>query len=297
MENSEKLILGGFATVVAFGMLGHCSRSRGESAEARWENSQGTQGFINLNAVKDAFRGNQSVLSFEQRVNDIYEGANLVVFDAKEIHQGFELRAYEDLDKNKNKSSGDDLLFTLKVQGRTAELKGAGVNKYYKSTWIYEPPPGSAQQVQVIHDHSSLASSPFFWWWVLSPGWGHYYTPVHYYDTMYSHRATYRRSAAYRDQVARNTSFASRMRSKYGSSFRNSMNSTSPQRKSYIRNTVKSPGFQQKMAASRGRTGAAPRSQMRSSRGRSGSFSGSSRGYGSRSSGFGGFRGFSGFGV
>ena len=295
MRKKDNLIVGGVATVIAVVMVKDCSRNRRISAVDEWQNAQGTQGFINLDGVRDAFRQNQSLYDFEKRVNEIYEGDNLVLFSAREVSKGFELKAYEDLDGDKNKSGGDDLLFTLGVRGRTAELKGAGVNSYYKSSWIYEPPADAVQQIHTT-SHASFASSPFFWYWVLSPGWGSYYTPMRHYDDIYAYRSGYRSSQGYRDQVRRNTSFGSSMSSRYGSGFRNSMNNASSQRKSYVREKASSTGFKEKLAASRGKTGSAPRSQMRSSSSsRSGAFSGSSRSSSSRSSGFGGFRGSSGF--
>jgi hypothetical protein len=298
MEKSEKLIVGAFATVIGFSMVGNCSKSRANNAVGDWENSHGTQGFINLNDVRDAFRANDSMQEFEIRVNEIFEGDNLVVFEAKEISKGFELKGYEDLDSSKSKTNKDDLLFTLSVKGRTAELKGDGVNGYYKETWIYEPPPGSAEKVQDVQHRSSFTSSPFFWFWVLSPGWGGYYTPMGRYNSMYSHRTTYRNSGSYGSQVGRNAKFEGQMGSKYGSSFRSSMSSSSAQRKSYIRTAPKSPGFKEKVAASKGKTGAAKKSQFRSSSRKSGSFSGTSNKSSSKSSsskGYGGFRGSSGF--
>ncbi|MEI6890855.1 MAG: hypothetical protein V5783_01675 [Pontiella sp.] len=295
MNNNEKLIVGAVATVVGFSMVGNCSKARARQDVGSWENSHGTQGFINLNDVREAFRSNESMQTFENRVNEIFEGDNLIVFEAKELGNGFELKGYEDLDASKSKTSKDDLLFTLSVKGRTAELKGAGVNSYYKDTWIYEPPPGSEERVRDVQHRSSFASSPFFWWWVLSPGWGGYYTPMGRYNSMYSHRTTYRNSGSYGSQVGRNAGFEGQMGTKYGSNFRNSMGSSSAQRKSYIRTAPKSPGFKEKVAASKGKTGAAKKSQFRSSSRKSGSFHGTSSSRSSSSRGYGGFRGSSGF--
>lgn len=300
MGTSEKLIVGGFATVIGISMLSQCSNSRQDKSLSNWENSQGTQGFINLNDVRDAFRSTQKMADFESRVNEIFEGDNMVVFEAKEIRGGFKLMAREDLDGSKSTTAKDDLLFTLSVEGRTAQLKGAGVNKYYKESWIYEPPAGSQQQVQQVHHRSSsIASSPFFWWWVLSPGWGGYYTPIGRYDSMYSHRNSYRSSSSYRSQMTRNGKFGTSMSQKHGSSFRSAVNSPSSNRKSYIRTQPKSAGFKEKLAASKKTTGTSKKSQLRSTSGKSRSFSGtssrSSRSSSSRS--YGGYRGSSGFGI
>lgn len=297
MNTSEKVIIGAVATVVGASMIGSCSKNKNDRAIAAWENTQGTQGFINLNAVRDAFRENQSVADFEKRVNEIFEGDNLVVFDAKEHRNGFVIEAREDLDGSKSTTNKDDLLFTLQVENRTATLKGAGVNSYYKESWIYEVPADAQQRMaQGPRQGSSFTSSPFFWWWMLSPGWGGYYTPMGRYDTIYQHRRSYRDTRDYRDQVSNNGSFATRMGRQHGSTYDRALSQRSAKRSSYIRNTIKSPGFKQKLAASKNKTGSATRSQMRSSSGarRSGSFSSSSKSS-SGSRGYGGFRGSSGF--
>ena len=296
MEKGEKLITGVVVAAVGFSAVSSCSQNKANRDAANWEGTQGTQGFINLNDVRDAFRANESMVAFEERVNELFEGDNLIVFEAKEISGGFQLFAREDLDNSKSTSSKDDLLFTLSVKGRTATLKGAGINKYYTESWIYEPPEGAAVQVQDQSRRSSFTSSPFFWWWVLSPGWGGYYTPMSRYNNIYAHRTSYRTSSAYRSQTSRNSSFESSMSKKYGSSFKNSMNSKSAQRKSYIRSAPKSPGFKQKLAASKGKNGSAKKSQMRSSTRSSRSFSSSSRSSSSSKS-YGGFRASSGFGI
>lgn len=297
METKDKVVVGAVATIVGVSMLNTCS-SRREDAVSDWENAQGTQGFINLNDVRDAFRDNEAMPAFEKRVNEIFEGDNLVVFEAKEVNGGFEILAREDLDGSKSTTSKDDLLFTLQVKGRTATLKGAGVNDYYKESWLYEVPANAQQQMASSqHSHSSFASSPFFWWWVLSPGWGGYYTPMGRYNTIYSHRSTYRNSSAYQTQVSSNGRFGSSMSQKHGSTFRNSTSTPSAARKSYIRSTKQSPDFKSKLAASKSTTGSSARSQMRSSSGsKKSSFSGSSN-KSSSSRGYGGFRGSSGFGI
>ena len=299
METTEKVIAGAFVTVVGVSMLGSCSDNRKARAQAQY-NSQaslvsgskevrGAEGIVNLNEVREAFRATHEMAIFEQRVNEIYEGEQLIVFEAKEVKNGFQLLAREDLDGSKTTSSSDDLLFTLSVKGREATLKGAGANSFYNETWLYEAPPGAAEQVREVR-HSSFASSPFFWWWMLSPGWGGYYTPGYRYDSMYSHRGTYRSSRAYRDQVSRNGSYTKRN----ASSFRGSSKTMSSQRKSYVKKMPSTSGYKQKMAASARKTGSGYTSQSRSSGSKKSSFFGSSR-KSSSSGGFGGFRGSSGF--
>ncbi|VGO16492.1 hypothetical protein PDESU_05083 [Pontiella desulfatans] len=304
METTEKVIAGAFVTVVGVSMLGTCSRNRSTQEEYIRYSPQpvpvppavdsvdvrAAEGIINLNEVRDSFRATHEMAVFEQRVNEIYEGEQMVVFEAKEVGNGFQLLAREDLDGSKSTTASDDLLFTLSVMGREATLKGHGANDYYKETWLYEPPADAAERVREVHHHSSFASSPFFWWWLLSPGWGGYYTPMARYDSMYAYRGGYRNSGAYRDQVSRNTSYA---RSK-SSSFRNTSSTMSSQRKSYVSKMPSTSGYKQKMAASARKTGTSAKSQTRTSGTKSGSFSGTSN-KSSSSKGYGGFRGSSGF--
>lgn len=312
MENNEKLIAGAFVTVVGISMLGQCSKSRptvtyDAHADQRFAPTpvalppavdsdavRGAEGLINLNDVRDAFRATQEMAVFEKRVNEIYEGAQMVVFEAKDLGDGFQLSAREDLDGTKSTTSEDDLLFTLSVKGREATLKGSGVNSYYKETWLYEPPADAAVRVQEVHHRSSITSSPFFWWWLMSPGWGGYYTPMSRYDNMYAHRRTYRSTSGYRDQVSRNSGYAGTMNSRYGSSFRNAQSSMSGQRKSYVQKMPSTSSYKQKMAASTRKTGSTAKSQVRSTTKKSGSFSGSSK-KSSSSKSYSGFRGSSGF--
>ncbi len=303
MEPTEKLIAGAFVTVVGVGMLGTCSRNRSSQEQARYTPPQpnpsvvdskevrAAEGIINLNDVRDAFRATHEMAVFEHRVNEIYEGEQMVVFEAKEVGNGFQLLAREDLDGSKSTTASDDLLFTLSVKGREATLKGAGVNDYYKATWLYEPPADAATRVTEVHHRSSYSSSPFFWYWVLSPGWGGYYTPMSRYDSMYAYRSGYRNSNSYRNQVSRNTSYAR----KHGSSFRSSSKTMSSQRKSYVNKMPGTSGYKQKVAASSRKTGSSATSQKRSSSStKKSSFSGSSK-KSSSSKSYGGYRGSSGF--
>lgn len=301
METTEKVIAGAFVTVVGVSMLGTCSRNRSSQEQIRYspqpvspavdsKEVRAAEGIVNLNEVRDAFRATHEMAVFEQRVNEIYEGEQMVVFEAKELSNGFQLLAREDLDGSKSTTASDDLLFTLSVKGREATLKGNGANDYYKATWLYEPPADAATRVTEVHNRSSFASSPFFWWWVLSPGWGGYYTPMSRYDSMYAYRSGYRNSGSYRDQVSRNTSYAR----KNGSSFRNTSSTMSSQRKSYVSKMPSTSGYKQKIAASSRKTGTSAKSQTRSSGTKSSSFSGTSKKSGS-SKGYGSFRGSSGF--
>lgn len=298
METKDKIIAGSACAIMGFSLLGGCPKSDKNEAVNKWENSHGTQGFINLNAVRDAFKSNQSMPEFEKRVNEIFEGDNMVVFEAKEVREGFKIEASEDLDGNKRVTNGDDLLFTLQVKGRIATLQGAGVNKYYKESWLFELPP-EAQRTEVVHHHSSMSTSPFFWWWVMSPGWHGYYTPRDRYMDIRTHRNVYRESDAYVGQTTQNGSFGKSMENKHGSRYRSAVNQPSSKRTSYIKKQTSNSAFRNRLAASNKKNGSVQKSQMRSrtSASKSKSFSGRSRSGSSSGRSYGGFRGSSGFEI
>ena len=118
----------------------------GDSREIKqWKAAPGTNGFINLDDVEKAFKKGQKADEFEKRVNEIFEGDSLVVFKSQKTGgSGFVYYAYEDLNKDGKVKTGtltasDDLLFTLTVANSRVTLQGAGVNKYYKSSWAYKP--------------------------------------------------------------------------------------------------------------------------------------------------------------
>ncbi len=248
-----------------------------DNTQKQWENSPGTNGFVNLDAVKKAFIEHPKVEDFEERVNEIFEGDNLIIFKAKEIKGGFTYNALEDLNRDKEASSDDESLFILTLVNGRATLQGTGVNKYYKETWAYEPvkedQPPSNRHYHHTHFH--------YWYWGRS--WRGYYTPRQSYDRINDHRNGYRQSSAFVSQVNNNVNYENNMAKRYGAGFKKSVGAVSNTRKSYINNTKKSGNVNNLVKNSKS-------ASVRSSSSAKSSFS-SSR------SGSGGFRGSSGFGV
>jgi len=258
-----------------------------DKTEKEWAKSPGTKGFINLDAIKQAFQSNPSVEDFEKRVNEIFEGDNLVIFETKEISKGFKSAAKEDLDNNKEISDGDEILFILTVADGTATLRGMGVNSYYKESWSYRPNE-KKQTYTRTHYHR-----PYFHYWYWGRSWGGYYTSRDLYSRTSGHRDSYRKGSAFVSQVNNNVGFENRMSKKYGTGFRKSVDNVSSTRKSYINTTKKSSGFKSMLSKNKS-------SSLRSKSSTKSSFSSSKSS--SRSSGrsggrSGGFRGSSGFGV
>jgi hypothetical protein len=292
--NQSGLLVAGLA---ATSFIAGCDKSADQ-----WSNAPGTHGLINLDAVKQAFVKDPNVDQFETRVNEIFEGDNLVMCTSKAVNGGFLLTGAEDLDEDGKTTSKDEVLFTLTVAKGRATLQGNGVNGYYKESWPYNPP----KKEEYTQTPSTYRHYPHFHYWYWGRGWGGYYTPFARYDSIFSHRNDYRTGSAYSSQISQNTDFENRMSSKYGSGFRNSVvGGGSPTRKDYINTKKSSPDFKntlksnQKSAAwsqrsksSKSSSFSSAKSPSKSSRGSSYSRSGRS---GSR--GFRGFRGSSGFGV
>ena len=253
-----------------------------EDKNKDWKNAPGTRGVINLDAVKKAFMKDADVLKFEKRVNEIFEGDNLIVLDSEAVDGGFKLAGKEDLDENKQSSPGDETLFILTVVDGTATLQGSGINSYYKQSWPYAPKqPKREERYYRSHYHT-----PFFYYWYFGRGWGRYYTPPQRYNDIRSHRTAYRKTGSYGSQVARNAGYEKQASQKYGSNFRKGTEKNSAMRESYIKKTVKSGKVPTKAA------NPAIGSKVRGKSGSPFSSRGASKGFGK-----GGFRGSSGFGV
>lgn len=265
------------AGLTAASLISGCNKTGKE-----WAKSPGTNGFINLDAVKKAFQDDRKVEDFEKRVNEIFEGDNLVIFDSKVINGGFKYTAKEDLDRNKEISPGDETIFILTVANGKANLQGAGVNKYYQESWRYKPTE-EKQTYTNQHYHR-----PYFHYWYWGRRWGGYYTPRQSYDRMSGNRNSYRQGSAFVSQVNSNVDFENRMSKRYGAGFRKSVGGVSSVRQSYINNTKKSSGFKGLLSKNKS-------SSIRSKSSAKGGFTGArSASRGGRS---GGFRGSSGFSV
>ena len=298
MKKKTRSCLAAAGVTTACLLGGGCSKEKDN-----WANSPGTNGMLNLDAVKKAFQKSPMLDEFENRVNETFEGDNLVVFGSEKVSDGFTYTAREDLDKDKKSSSGDDTLFVLQVVSGVATLKGEGVNSYYKESWPYDPEVHAKKEekdstTRTPHSHHHCYHYHHWYGWG-GYGWGGgYYTPVGRYGSMLSSRDTYRKTSAYRSQVKSNASFEQRAASKYGSGFRKSATKTSSARTSYVSKGLKSGSYKNSTGSSV-RSSMGVKSSFSSARSRSSGSRGGSAGSRGGSSGSrgGGFRGSSGFGV
>jgi hypothetical protein len=281
------------ASVASASLLAGCGDS--DTPEIKqWKAAPGTNGFINLEDVEKAFKKNQKADEFEKRVNEIFEGDSLVVFKSsqKTGGSGFVYYAYEDLNKDAKVTSSDDLLFTLTVANNRAMLQGAGVNKYYKSSWAYKP---AEERREETYYRSRYGRSHFsHWYW--GRGWGGYYTPRDRYDSNLSHTKEYRGTSGFTQQVQNNAAYEKRAAAKHGTGFRQSAVALSPVRRKY----VKSVPVSKTMKATKGTSGWGVRANKGIFSSYSGAKSSGAKSSGSSSRGggfFSRFRGSSGFGV
>ena len=244
------------AGITVSGLLAGCSS--GVNDTRAWEKSPGTQGYLNLDDVKKAFQKNGSIKEFEDRVNEIFEGDNLIVFRAEEETGGFMLSAYEDLNDSKEIDAKDELLFSIRAINKQAILQGAGINGYYKETWAYTPPEQPIEELAETPEVSETENEsrhyrhhsyyPYFWYH--NRGWGRYNTSHRRYDSMRNSRDQYRTTSGFTDQVNKNRANESAMSSKYGSNYRSNLTKTpSSNRQSYINTEKRSSGFSDKLAS------------------------------------------------
>lgn len=244
--------------VVAAPILSACSS--GPSAEA-WAATDGAAGRINLDDVQDAFKDSESATEFEKKVNEIYEGDNIVLIRANQNGDSLELEGWEDLNGNQTiDDSSDDRLFGILQENDRNEMRGYGHNGYY---------------------HNSFGGGGFLFGYLLASSFGRsggviYQTSPARARTIRSDRSTYRSSSRYQSQVSKNTNYFNRQKSFAGSNYQNTRASSA--RSSYIGRQTSSGAFRTSSTGVRTRFGGSGSSVRSSS--------------GSRSSS--GFRGFGG---
>jgi hypothetical protein len=166
---------------------------------------------INLDEVQKAFwdsKGNDLnswMAAFEKRVNEIYEGNDVIAIDATRNDNRLIVTGYIDKDNKDGYQSGDEKLFCI-------EQTGEAVNNEmpYRVSGYYGHP--------YYEGHHSFLGNPFLQGMLLSHvlgGWGgHYYTPRTQTVILRDHRDSFRQSPQYGTQQSSNQGFFSRFKSK-----------------------------------------------------------------------------------
>ena len=102
------------------------------SKQQEWFVKEIATGRINLDAVKDAFETSKDVTEFEKRVNEIYEGDNLVLIRVEDNETQKIISGFEDLNQsNAIEEANDDKLFSITLEEKKYEVYGYGYNSYY----------------------------------------------------------------------------------------------------------------------------------------------------------------------
>jgi hypothetical protein len=172
---------------------------------------EGASARINLDAVQKAFwesKGsdlNSWMSAFEKRVNEIYEGKEIVSIDATRQNGKLLVTGYVDTQKKEGFVPGDDKLFSIEQTGEAANnempyrLSGQDGQTYYEG-------------------RHSILDNPFLQALLISHlmgGWGgRYYTPPGRMVVLDNYRSTYRQTPNYMQQTASNSDFATRFKSK-----------------------------------------------------------------------------------
>ncbi len=196
-------------------ILGGCSSqsSRVEHYVSPQAQVEGENQKINLEEVQKAFWDSKNkdtkdfnvwMSAFEKRVNEIYDGKEVVSVDATRKEGKLVVIGYIDTKKQPGFVNGDEKLFTI-------EQTGDAVNNdipYRVSGYDNRP---------YYEGHHSILDNPFFQMVLFSQlmggGWGgRYYTPYDRIGMLGGYRTTYRATPQYTAQQASNQGFFSRFK-------------------------------------------------------------------------------------
>ncbi|HEY9684436.1 MAG TPA: hypothetical protein V6C86_22840 [Oculatellaceae cyanobacterium] len=200
------------SSTVALSLNG-CSSSRQERIEHYVSPQvQGEAQKINLEEVQKAFwdsKGsdfNSWMGAFEKRVNEIYDGKEVVSIDATRKEGRLIVTGYIDNAHKEGFQPGDEKLFTIEQTGDATEDKQLPYRvSDYRDRPYYE-------------GRHSFLDNPFLQAMIISHfmsgGWGgHYYTPYPTINVLHTYRDGYRGTPQYTTQQASNQSFFSRFKS------------------------------------------------------------------------------------
>jgi hypothetical protein len=175
---------------------------------------QGESAKINLEEVQKAFwdsKGkdfNSWMGAFEKRVNEIYDGKEVVSIDATRKEGKLVVTGYIDTQKKEGFQPGDEKLFTIEQTGEATEDK----QMPYRVSDNNDRP--------YYEGRHSFLDNPLLQMLILSHfmgggmgGWGgHYYTPYPSVNVLHTYRDSYRATPGYSTQQASNQGFFSRFK-------------------------------------------------------------------------------------
>ncbi|MBX9691704.1 MAG: hypothetical protein K2Z81_04920 [Cyanobacteria bacterium] len=203
------------APLAALLLLTSCAHSE-RTSEAPAEHYvssqvQGEAAKINLTEVQKAFwdtKGkdfNSWMTAFEKRVNEIYEGKDIVSIDATRKTGKLTVTGFIDDKKEAGYQSGEEKLFTIEQTGDVTDNQLPYRISDHDNRPYYE-------------GHHSIFNNPIVQMMVLSHlmgGWGgRYYTPYNRTVIIRDHRDSFRTTPSYTAQKTSNTDFNTRYKQK-----------------------------------------------------------------------------------
>lgn len=190
-------------------VLGGCSSAPTEHYTS--PRVQGEAQKINLDEVQKAFfdsKGkdfNAWMAAFEKRVNEIYDGKEVVAIDATRKENRLVVTGYIDKVNKDGFQPGDEKLFCIEQTGDAVNNEMPYRVSGYDNSPYYE-------------GHHSLLDNPFLQAMLISHlmgGWGgHYYTPPAQETVLRDYRNGFRQTPQYGQQQTANQGFFSRFKTK-----------------------------------------------------------------------------------
>lgn len=216
IQKSINLIL---VPALIVGLMAGCSpgKSAKDTGTERYTSAtvQGEAEKINLDAVHQAFfetagKDLQAWMgNFEKRVNEIYQGDDIVSVDAEKKDGMVRVTGFLPKNDEPGYQGADEKLFELKQTGPVDQAKGmpyelSGQGGTHHNGY---PPPA------YYSHHGGLLDNPFVQMMIIGSLLNNrpYFTPPARYQVIREHRSGYRQTPRYRNQMAQNKGFFSKV--------------------------------------------------------------------------------------
>ena len=228
-----------FASVGALVASGTIGCGGKASAQQDWMATDVATGRINLDAVKDALETSKDLSEFEKRINEIYEGDNLVLIMVEEEETQKIISGFEDLNQtNAIEEAEDEKLFSIRVDEEKYEVYGHSTNNYYYyGSDYWDDDDDNNNYVSNYADDRNDKRKLFMHWLVHSQ---HSTSDQIMYQTspqraaqMRVDRDSFRNSSAYRAQRGTNRAFFTQQKKRNPQAFRSSTQRVSGPRSTY----------------------------------------------------------------
>lgn len=199
---------------LAVGLMVACSPGKNApgGATERYVSAtvQGQAEKINLDAVHEAFfqtagKDLQTWMgNFEKRINEIYQGDDIVSIDAEKKDGMVRVTGFLDRNDEPGYQAADEKLFELKQTGAMVEGKGFP----YELSGQDGTPHHTGYPPPAYYGHGGLLDNPFVQMLIIGSLLNRpYYTPAGHYPVLRDYRTSYRQTPRYRAQQVQNRGF------------------------------------------------------------------------------------------